>query len=1192
MVHIKCMRLRGFKSVGATKTLQIDFDKGFSAIVGANGSGKSNILEAFSFVMGNLSAKSLRGENMRNMIYSGNPKAGIPAAKEASVELVLDNEDRGLPIDADVVKIYRSVNTDGQGKYKINGVASTRAEIQDLLAMGGLHSSGYSMVLQGSVYEVVNMTKVERRKLIEDIAGIAAYDEKKDAAQKELDQVEANLTQVRLLLNEVSTQLAMLEKERDDAIKYQHLARTLEYSTLAVKIIDIESAGNDIAKARQCASELQQKVAGIDGTIKEKEGFIGDIKAKIKAITDELETKQGKELLAINQEIDQLKQALADLKSAAKYLSEQERNATAEKARIAEDIQRLESEKGALETEIAGMKASAASQEADLATKRAALQEKTAELAGHDKKYQELLATKERCRQSLLEAKNAVNEIRSEIKMVEKYIATDRASVQSTEQKAAGAASQKESFQAQLQELRARLAEAKEIPGDGPDKIQADIKRIESELRVTKDMVRQKSETLYELRSTIKVTQNMAGNGAARAISALLDAKRQGIIKGIHDTVGNLGKVDSRFSVAMDIAAGGKTNFVVVDNRNVATDCINFLKKGNLGRVSFIPLDKISYKEYRHEEKLVNGVHGRAVDLIDFDIKYLPAFEFIFGHTFIVDDLEVAKEFAPGFRRVTLDGDVIDPSNLMTGGSINKKAIGSAFQTKDEDKLPVMERELEALKERERALERDVKNAQGQIAEYYTVKINGEKVRSGLREQVAKLEARLEELEHGSGDSAQKVSELKATIAANLVKREKLVADAQQVDARVAALEAEIAAIDTSLKESPHAKIQAEIEAAERDIRSIESAITKASIVIAQKLTRLNEHIVGSIKAKQERVTELQATITSASQGIAAKEAEKAETIDTIKALEQRLAEKNGELTALLDSKRDLEKQKDEASTSLQRLCLERQAADLKLSSLATKVAELEHVLATLKAELPANMNVPEEIVKRGKAQLVQDIEQSKIEIVRMGNVNMMAIEKYNENKARFDDLSGKHEVLVKERESILDFMASIEKQKKTAFLQAYQSIARNFAYIFSRLSPGGEAKLELENLDDPFAGGVQIMARPSGKPLNEISLLSGGEKALTSLSLIFAIQQHCPSPLYILDEIDAALDDANAMLVADLIKELSNRSQFIIVTHRDATMTRVDQILGVSNVDGVTDVIQLKLSELSKILATPEEVA
>jgi len=200
-----------------------------------------------------------------------------------------------------------------------------------------------------------------------------------------------------------------------------------------------------------------------------------------------------------------------------------------------------------------------------------------------------------------------------------------------------------------------------------------------------------------------------------------------------------------------------------------------------------------------------------------------------------------------------------------------------------------------------------------------------------------------------------------------------------------------------------------------------------------------------------------------------------------------------------------------------------------------------------------------------------------------------MAIEKYDDNKTRFDDLSGKHEILIKERESIIEFMESVEKQKKTAFLQAYQSIARNFAYIFSRLSPGGEAKLELENFEDPFAGGVQIMARPSGKPLNEISLLSGGEKALTSLSLIFAIQQHCPSPLYILDEIDAALDDANAALVADLIKELSNRSQFIIVTHRDVTMTRVDQILGVSNVDGVTDVIQLKLGELSKVLVAQE---
>jgi len=383
--------------------------------------------------------------------------------------------------------------------------------------------------------------------------------------------------------------------------------------------------------------------------------------------------------------------------------------------------------------------------------------------------------------------------------------------------------------------------------------------------------------------------------------------------------------------------------------------------------------------------------------------------------------------------------------------------------------------------------------------------------------------------------------------------------------------------------------LQGEIDALEKEISGIEGSINKINVTLAQKTTRLTEHVTGSIKAKQDRMQELDATGLAAIKATAEKEAEKEATLAKIKVLEQNLAEKNGELSTLIARKRDLEKQKEDTTNAMQRLSLERQAADLKRTSQAARIAELEQGLNSLKSDLPATLNVPEDYIKKGKVQLVQDIESCKKEIEKMGNVNMMAIEKYNDNKARFDDLSGKHEILIKEREAILDFMGSIEKQKKTAFLQAYQSIARNFAYVFSRLSPGGEAKLELENLDDPFAGGVQILARPSGKPLNEISLLSGGEKSLTSLSLIFAIQQHCPSPLYILDEIDAALDDSNAALVADLIKELSNRSQFIIVTHRDVTMTRVDQILGVSNVDGVTDVIQLKLGELSKILAPTE---
>nr|MDO8111400.1 chromosome segregation protein SMC [Candidatus Sigynarchaeota archaeon] len=1189
MVFVKYLRLRGFKSIGATKTVQIDFDKGFSAIVGANGSGKSNILEAFSFVMGNLSAKSLRGDNMRNMIFSGNPKASIPAAKEAYAELVLDNSDRGLPIDTDIVKISRSVDLEGHGKYKINGTTSTRTEIQDLLAMGGLHSHSYSMVLQGSVYEVVNMSKLERRKLIEDIAGIAAYDEKKENAQKELEVVETNLAQVRLLLNEVASQLTVLEKERDDALKYQHLTKMLEHSTNAVKLIDIETLNGDIEKAKQVVSDLKQKMAGIDATIKEKESALEQVRIQIRDVSDELANKQSKELLAITQELDQLKQVLSDLKSSLKYVAEQEKATAVEQSRLHDDVKNLEAEKDKLEQEIQGLKSSAAKSEEEAAARRAALQAKNAELASHDKKYQELLASKESYRQTLLEAKNALSELRAELKMTDTSITKDRSGMQALEQKVAGAASSRESIKKQLQALRAELGSAKENPFDNPDKIQVEIKQLESEIRVTKDMIRQKSEAVFELRSNIKVAQNFSSNGMAKAISALLDVKRQGIIKGIHDTVGNLGKVDFRFAVAMDFAAGGKTNFMVVDNRTVATDCINFLKKSNLGRLSFIPLDKISYKEYEHEFQATKGVHGRAVDLIDFDPKYLPAFEFIFGHTFIVEDLEIAKNFAPNYRRVTLDGDVIDPSNLMTGGSVNKKSVGSAFQSKDEDKLPRLEQELEALKEKEKAAERSIRDCQARISEYYTAKIDSEKQRGGLKEQIAKLETRLEELEGGNGDVQLKMQEFTQSIADGASKKEKLIGEIQQGEATVSGLNGQIATIDSTLKDSPHARLQGEIDALEKEISGIEGSINKINVTLAQKTTRLTEHVTGSIKAKQDRMQELDATGLAAIKATAEKEAEKEATLAKIKVLEQNLAEKNGELSTLIARKRDLEKQKEDTTNAMQRLSLERQAADLKRTSQAARIAELEQGLNSLKSDLPATLNVPEDYIKKGKVQLVQDIESCKKEIEKMGNVNMMAIEKYNDNKARFDDLSGKHEILIKEREAILDFMGSIEKQKKTAFLQAYQSIARNFAYVFSRLSPGGEAKLELENLDDPFAGGVQILARPSGKPLNEISLLSGGEKSLTSLSLIFAIQQHCPSPLYILDEIDAALDDSNAALVADLIKELSNRSQFIIVTHRDVTMTRVDQILGVSNVDGVTDVIQLKLGELSKILAPTE---
>ncbi len=1186
MVHIKHMRLRGFKSIGATKTVQIDFDKGFSAIVGANGSGKSNILEAFSFVMGNLSAKSLRGENMRNMIFSGNQKVGIPAAQEAHVELVLDNADRGLPLDADIVKISRSIDLDGRGKYKINGRTATRTEVQDLLSLGGLHASSYSMVLQGSVYEVVNMSKFDRRKLIEEIAGIAAYDEKKFAAQKELDTVETNLSQVRLLMNEVSTQLAELEKEKDEALKYQHLVKTLEASTIALRSLEISAMRDEIAGAKEENAMLDERLRELDKRISIEEETLVAVKQQISILNADLAAKQGQELLQITNELDRLKQAMGDIKSSIRYINQARRSAEDEKARTMEEITRLEGEKAILLDEIRKVESILNEHQESIEKQKARLDSKHDELASHDQQYKDLLAKKETLRQALVDTKNALNETKTEFKMVESQLHKERAGLETIERELSGSESQRSDINARLQGLRRKVDEARPALGESPDQIQAGIKRAEGDLRATRDAIRQKSEEIYELRSMAKAAQQFGNNGLNKAINGLLEAKKQGIIKGIHDIIGNLGKVDAKFAVAMDIAAGGKTNFLVVDNQGVATECIKFLKRQNLGRLSFIPLDKIQYKDNNRDQQPGPGVHGRAVDLIDFDLKYLPAFEFIFGRTFIVEDLEIAKIYAPSYRKVTIDGDVVDPSNLMTGGSVNKKQAGGAFHGKDEEKLPRLEQDLEALKGMERDLDRQIRGAQERITQYYTAKIQAEKDASGLKEQVVKLEARLEEIEAAKAGNQQRRTEMQANVASLVKRRDEIQLTVIEREAAVAGVEKDIGGIDNILAASPHAQLKEDIDALAIEIKKLESALNKQTVVLTQKTTRLDEHVITSLDRAARRLADLDGAISKSIADLQEKETEKDAMASTMKDLEAQVAKKNDELATLLEKRKELERAKENTTLSIQKATLEHQAAGIKRGNAATKLHDLQARLDAMCKELPEQATVDEAFLKKGKATLAGDIDSCKREIDALGNVNMMAIDKYNDNKKRFDELNGRHELLVKEREAIIEFMTSIETQKKAAFMQTFQSIARNFSYIFSRLSPGGEGRLELENLEDPFAAGVQIMARPAGKPLNEISLLSGGEKSLTSLSLIFAIQQHCPSPLYILDEIDAALDDANAALVADLIKELSARSQFIIVTHRDVTMTRVDQILGVSNVDGVTDVVGLRLSEISRLLA------
>ncbi|MHC1590466.1 MAG: AAA family ATPase, partial [Candidatus Helarchaeales archaeon] len=831
MVHVKSLRLRGFKSLGVRKLEQIDFDRGFSVIVGANGSGKSNILEAFSFVMGQMSSKSLRAGNMKHLIYSGNKEKGIPPADEAYVELILSNEDRGIPIDSDVVRISRSINRNGKGKYKLNGVATTRTEIVDLLSMGGLHSNSYNIVLQGNVYEIVNMTKVERRRLIEEIAGISAYDEKKGQAQVELEKVEANLSQIRILLNEVSRQLESLRAERDDALKYKRLTTRLRNLELAMKLIDINSLEARIKSLSTKEARLSGQLNELDRSIEDKRGQASEINACLKKLKETLVEKQDGELIALNRRLTALRDRLTDLESELKYLKADKEKQESTRMQVMDLNKKLEREARLLESEISGLEDAIAAKEGIRVQKESELEQLRSELANTDNKYQQLLSDKENLRHELDEARSERNKHLSELKITEKYVNDDRRALDRLTAKFSGHGGELGRIEGRIQALQSELksldvANNKRTPKD----IQEMIRDLEFKSKRVKDEIREKSEKIYEIRSLIKATRNLKPAAVNRAIDALMKARDDGIIDGIYNSISRLGKIDPKYAIAMDVAAGSRANYVVVQNCRVATECIRFLKENKLGRLTFVPLEDIKYSDNNRRFEHRAGVHGRAVDLIDFDLKFLPAFEFIFGRTYIVDNLEIARSFAPGFRKVTIDGDVVEPSNLMTGGSINRNRTGKIFLEDGKEKLPVLEAELNQLRSEERDIERRIRDLRAEISDYYTFKIENEKKRSQIREQIAKLEARRDEFMGNRAEISRSIEEIRSRIAENEVKKEELAGKVSACNEYIADLEGKIKTIDMELKRSPHGSLKAAISGLEREIKAIEGEINKLNL--------------------------------------------------------------------------------------------------------------------------------------------------------------------------------------------------------------------------------------------------------------------------------------------------------------------------------------------------------------------------
>lgn len=1152
MTIIKKISAKGFKSFA--KSTELVFGNGFNVILGANGAGKSNIADSLCFVLGKTSAKGLRAEKSANLIYNGG-KTKDPA-KEAEVSIHFDNSNNAFPLKEKDLKVTRTVKQSGNSVYKINDQVMTRQQVVDLLSAARIDPDGHNIVLQGDIVRFMDMRPEERRELLEEVSGISVYEDKKEKAISELNNVDTKLKEASIVLTERETYLKELKKDRDQALKYKELEKDVRDNKATYVHLQIKAKEAEKESVEAKINSQNQEMQRIQKKIEEIKKFVEERKTEVKNLTDELENKGEKEQIRLHKEIDDLKTAIIkdesrveacktelgriktrgqQLKKDLQDIEEKISSLNKQKSELAKAMTSLSSEEQKAQEQIAKFKSKHGIKDFDfgkIEDLEAAIESKQQELVNINGKKQELLAKK--------------NIIISNIKSVEEKI------------------NQHLSLKKEDEEKVIKLKNMKQ-----------ELKRVESELvklvdesssiAVQLSNARQKfvynSEELARLRARqISVSERVSGDVS---IKKVLELK-----KGIFGTVADLGKVPSKFNLALEVAAGPRIKSIVVDTDTTAANCIRFLKEKKLGVVTFLPMNKLNPNTADEGiKKLANmpGVKGLAIDLITYDPKFSKVFSYVFGSTLVVDNLEVARRIGVGrARMVTLEGDLVEPSGAMIGGF--RRSMG-AFKEKDLDvDVNKMDLELSRLRNVIETLEENKGNNEDKIFK--------------LRERRSVFEVETSSLEKTLGTSSNTAS-LKEEKQGHEKELRELEASAKQLDTSAKTREAELKSLKTQRDSLRRALADSNISGELSKLEEKKQGISLKIMETRAELKNMDIQISSIHAAERERISNI---LRQQDKEHGSFEQELTTLASMIKTKKDSLREKealekkySSEFKSLFAKRNKINENINDRENAIIRENDKTGYIQSRINSLnierAKAVAEFEGLNKEFEDFTDAKIrkNISLEDVK-------YEIKKFESLLASMGNVNLRALEIYDEVSKQYEEITGKVEKLKTEKDDVLNLMKEIDGKKEDIFMKTFREIHKYFKEIFSSLSTKGEAHLELENPENVFDGGLDIKVKISNNKFLDIKSLSGGEKTLAALSFIFAIQEYSPASFYLFDEVDAALDKRNSELLSKLIQKYSKNAQYIVISHNDNVITEADQIYGVSMQEGVSKVVSLKI--------------
>lgn len=1182
-MYLKRLELQGFKSF-ADKTI-LELMPGITTVIGPNGSGKSNISDAIRWVLGEQSMKSLRGTKSLDIIFAGTQNRKSLGFAEAS--LVFDNSDGALPIEYTEVTVTRKIYRSGETGYYINKVPCRLKDVLELFMDTGIGKDGYSIIGQGKIDEILSNKSEDRRHIFEEAAGIVKYRTRKQESEKKLEHTKLNLLRINDILTEIEGNLEPLQMQADKAKKYLNLREELKNIEIGLFVYNIEKYKQDLEKVVQDIEIMQSQCNDEEGRLERVKILKEELKSSIDEITETIENMSNigfesqKQIEQLNSDINVAKTRIANNnENNDRYLKEiEEQNAKIKE--LKDEIEQKEAKKD-------NLKQNKEKFEKELNEKQAELDKLTEKLSSKELEIEGYKHTVEENTDKKYELQSEINAQNINYQNFEKRQAQIKQEMQSTISELDGTRLNKEDIAKQFNEIENKKNKAQNSLNEVAkqrEEANQKIKSFESNINILSSEMRIKESRLKFLIETEKEKE-----GYIKSVKSLLkdceNIKELG--KGMNGVLANIIEVPDDLQTAIEMCLGASLQNIVTETETDAKRLVEHLRKNNLGRASFLPISSVRGKKLDKIKGNESGVIGIASDLVKYNKKYEQIILNLLGRTVIVDNMDtaikVAKQNGYTFRIVTKEGDLINPSGAITGGSVAKKTVNILGRGKEIEKL---EKEIKNLKQKIEKLENDKQNYEESIEGILELSANLEKELQeidityatekqkviSINENIEKLEKRLNRLKEEQANLEKQKEEAVSTKGDLQVEINKIVEQNEELSKIITEF-AELNKDDqkyiddlnfdiTNLKisvssfDESEASIQEIQERINQELENAHTSIENKNTQIEQ-IKKDNEELEKSIQETLQKIEEVKESVNSSSSKIEELKKERAQK-------SEKLSKQEDEITAKFKVIEDLKGQL------------------VKLDVKKTKIEEdINGIINKMWEEYELTPNNAEQYQKPENVALTQRrVNSLRTEIRELGSVNVDSIEEYKNLKDRYDFMSEQRldleNTMSKLRKVILD-MTQIMKEQ---FKEKFKVINKNFGEVFAELFGGGKAELTLEDEENILECGIDITVQPPGKKLQNMMLLSGGEKAFTAIALLFAILKINPAPFCVLDEIEAALDDVNVFRYADYLKKFTDHTQFLVITHRKGTMEVADTVYGVTMEEsGISKLLSMKLKQ------------